>query len=133
MANVTTAVDFATIAGGLASQRGRIDLGTITGDTAIAAPTLITHGFAFPELPNAIVSITAAVAAATCDLWAGYVPRNGLPGAIRWVKVIGQTQQVVAAAGSGGWVLPAGRPDRIAVQVALAAGATFQILVGGAN
>lgn len=133
MANVKTAADFSALPGGLASRlSGRVDVGTLTGDSAQAAPTLITDGVPFYRLPRVIVPWNTVAGSFTINLWAGYVPNDGLPGAIRWVKVVGAAEQA-AVTGQGGWALDCGRPDRIAIEVAVVGAGTFQAIITGAQ
>jgi len=113
---------------GLASLQ-RKDIASITGDTAIAAPTTATNGFALGQLANAIVPIAVTGGTIDVTLWVGFISDSN-PSIIIWNIAPGTGALSLTA--EGGWLTQTGRADRIAMQVVISAGApTFSINIGG--
>lgn len=134
MANIVTQVDFtgATVLGGLAGAiaAGRVDIAEISGNAAIAAPTLIDDGIPFYQLSIADIAIACVGGTITATLWVQFRPKFGLPGSFIWIKA--PSAAALAAIVTGGWLESVGRPDRIAVEMTITAG-TFKMLIAGEN
>ena len=108
---------------------GRIDVATIRGDTQIDAPTTATDGFAFHRLNNAIISCLVGSGTVIVTPWVGFASDLD-PSIILWNIAPGSGALSLDA--EGGWLFPAGCPDRIAVQVVIDAGSPeFAINLGG--
>jgi len=113
---------------GLASLR-RTDIVAIVGDTQIAAPTTAADGWAFGQLGTAIVPIIVDGGTIAATLWVGFIS-SADSSRILWNIAPGTGALSLTA--EGGWLVPTGCPDRIAVQIVISSGSpSFAVNIGG--
>lgn len=114
-----------------AQTLGRADFVTVTGDTAIAAPTQgdPAAGYYIYGMATAVVPVVITAAGSiTVNLWAGY--ESEIDGDMRWAILASASAQTITD--NGGWILPSGGATKLAVQVVIAAGTPdFSIIIGG--